>query len=631
MVSHPLVDGDGEPYYDWETINTHVQEALGQGVNWAPLGPLVRAPVAGLDNPPPLHDEDWLEIVDVDEWKAERHEFNGARPVIGRHSRPDPLKWPDDRDTILAAYPDDPACAVRILGGGGFLSDLVGPYPDNWEVLPFNSENPKEFLETIDFFVYFHHSRWVEAFGRVLIEAMASGALAILPPHFKPVLGDGAAYGEPEDVKDLVAHFYSDRQAYLRQTQAAREVLEERFSPTAHVARLKKLIGPPRSSSAVPVEKAQGKSRHALFVTSNGVGMGHLTRMLAIARRCPPGIQPVFVTMSQAMRVVEEQGFLAEYIPFHGYLKCDLVNWNHFLRHEINELISFYQAQVLIFDGNIAYGGLVSALNDNPSCLAVWCRRAMWRPGAAAEENIRRETAFHGVIEPGEIAAAYDAGLTTEYRERTRLLDPIRLLDDEEILDREEALAELGLDPNRPAVLLQLGSGNNYDYEQVRSLILERLEEEGEWQVVVAEWLISNDPLPLPEGVLRLKRYPIGRLLKAFDFVVSAAGYNGFHEILLAGIPAIFIPNENPIMDEQLTRAQYAERNGLGLCLRTREVYRVRPYLDRMLDPGFRAEIRTNTAKLNRCNGAVEAAKFIEELMQTVRADREPRGFWTLL
>ena len=180
-------------------------------------------------------------------------------------------------------------------------------------------------------------------------------------------------------------------------------------------------------------------------------------------------------------------------------------------------------------------------------------------------------------------------------------------------------------------MLLQLGSGNNYDYEQVRSLILERLEEEGEWQVVVAEWLISNDPLPLPEGVLRLKRYPIGRLLKAFDFVVSAAGYNGFHEILLAGIPAIFIPNENPIMDEQLTRAQYAERNGLGLCLRTREVYRVRPYLDRMLDPGFRAEIRTNTAKLNRCNGAVEAAKFIEELMQTVRADREPRGFWTLL
>ena len=630
VISHPLADGAGEPYYDWDTINAHVQESLGGGVLWAPLGPLVRAPIAGLENPPPLFEHDWLEVLDVDDWATDRDGFRAARPVLGRHSRPDPLKWPDDRETILAAYPDDPACQVRILGGGAFLAELVGPYPPNWEVLPFNAMDPRAFLAGIDFFVYFHNSRWVEAFGRVIIEAMASGALAVLPPHFRVLCGDAAQYGTPAEVQDIVARHYGDFDAYRRQTRLALDVLRERFSHAAHTERLQRLIGPPRApvaAAATPPAKTPVKPRRVLFLTSNGVGMGHLTRMLAIARRCPPSVQPVFVTMSQAMRVVEEHGYLAEYIPFHGYLKCDLVSWNHFLRHEINELISFYDASVLVFDGNVAYGGLVSALRDNPACLGVWCRRALWRPGAAAEDNIKRETAFHGVIEPGEIAAAYDAGLTTEYRERTRLVDPIRLLDVDEMLGCADARRELGLDPARPAALLQLGSGNNYDYAEVRRLLLARLRDE-DLQVVVAEWLISDEPVDLPDWVVRVSLYPISRYLNAFDFVVSAAGYNGYHELLAAGIPTIFLPNENPMMDEQLTRAQYAQRNGLGLCLRTREVYKVRPYVDRILDAEFRADVRSRCAALPRANGADEAALLVQELTHTLRADLGPRGFW---
>ena len=629
VTSHPLVDGAGEPYYDWDTINANAQESLGGDVLWAPLGPLVRAPVAGLENPPPLFENDWLEVLNADDWAVRRDGFCGPKPVIGRHSRPDPLKWPDDPETILAAYPDDPACGVRILGGGAFLADLVGPYPPNWEVQPFNAQDPREFLGGIDFFVYFHHSRWVEAFGRVIIEAMASGALAVLPPHFEALCGDAAIYGEPGDVKDFVARYYEDHDAFRRQTDRATEVLEQRFSPAAHGRRLRNLIGPPRVPAVARTEAPAPKPQRAVFLTSNGVGMGHLTRMLAIARRCAPGVQPVFVTMSQAMKVVEEHGFLAEYLPFHGYLKCDLVNWNHFLRHEINEIISFYDASVLVFDGNVAYGGLVSALNDNPACLGLWCRRAMWRPGAQAEDNIKRESAFHGVIEPGEIAAAYDAGLTTQYRDRTRLVDPIRLLDDDEILERDEARRELGLDGDRPATLLQLGSGNNFDYDEVRSLLLTHLRAAEDLQIVVAEWLISNETVPLPDGVARLRFYPIGRYLKAFDFVVSAAGYNGFHELLLSATPTIFLPNENPMMDEQLTRAQFAQRNGLGLCLRTREVYKVAPYVERMLDPGFRAEVRSRCAELTQANGAHESARFVEELTHTLRADLGPRGFWS--
>ena len=179
------MDGLGQPSYDWRAIHRHAQAVLGGEVLWAPIGPAVRAQFAQIDDAPPLLDQDWYGMIDPRPWRTPREGPRQARPVIGRHSRPDALKWPDDAATILAAYPDDPSCMVRVLGGGPFLRDLLGGYPPNWEVLAFNAMPPARFLATIDFFVYFHHSRWVEAFGHTIIEAMASGAVAILPPHFR--------------------------------------------------------------------------------------------------------------------------------------------------------------------------------------------------------------------------------------------------------------------------------------------------------------------------------------------------------------------------------------------------------------------------------------------------------------
>jgi glycosyl transferase family 28 len=638
VTSHPLIDGWGDAYYDWKTINQNAQESLGGNVTWAPLGPLVRQPFPTLEDAPPLHEFDWLEVLDIDAWAANRKGFCADRPVIGRHSRPDYLKWPDDRETTLAVYPEDPEFAVKVLGGGDYLIEHLGEIPANWQVLPFNGTDPKSFLGGIDFYVYFHHSRWVEAFGRVMLEGLASGALTILPKHFEPLFEEAAVYCEPAQAPELVREFYADRAAYETQVDTAYALIREKLSHEAHIRRLRDIIGKPAKTAKKP-SKSKPKSKpktepamaahRVLFLTSNGVGMGHLTRLLSVARRCRPEITPVFATMSQAFRVVQDFGYSCEYIPYHGYLNCDMTSWNHFLRLEINELISFHRPSVLVFDGNVAYGGLISAIRDNPACLSVWCRRALWRPGTRAEDNISRETAFDAIIEPGEIAAEYDVGLTTLYRSKTRTVDPVRLLDDEDLLSRRAARTELGLDQKATAVLVQLGAQNNFVYDDVRDAVFTHLGGRENVQVAAAEWLISTDTPDLPDDVIGVRTYPLGKYLKAFDFVVSAAGYNGYHELLMAGIPAIFVPNENPMMDEQLARAQFAEKNGLGLCLRTRDVYSTGAQLDRMLDADFRAAIAANCAKLEHANGASQIATSLEESVLSMRADREERNYWS--
>ena len=58
-----------------------------------------------------------------------------------------------------------------------------------------------------------------------------------------------------------------------------------------------------------------GDRARVLFTTSNGTGLGHLTRSMAIARRLGDELEPLFFTLSAAAPVVERMGFAVEYAP----------------------------------------------------------------------------------------------------------------------------------------------------------------------------------------------------------------------------------------------------------------------------------------------------------------------------
>src|SRR5699024_8829502 len=127
------------------------------------------------------------------------------------------------------------------------------------------AQQPREFLSGLDFFVYYHDPRWVEAFGRTILEALASGVVAVLPPHFEVLFGDAALYAEPRDVRMVVEQMRADRTAYDHQVQVAsvvsqwlpgrtpydhqvldaEKVSRTRYDHEAHIARVTELIGPP--------------------------------------------------------------------------------------------------------------------------------------------------------------------------------------------------------------------------------------------------------------------------------------------------------------------------------------------------------------------------------------------------
>jgi glycosyltransferase involved in cell wall biosynthesis len=413
VINQPPGDAeDPERYYRVAEIRERVERYFGPGVEWAPISAPVREQLRRAAPDAELARADWSEIIDVAQWWTDRTGPAGDVPVIGRHGRPDPVKWPVDPEQIRQAYPDTGDVRVRILGGGEIATARLGGLPANWEVLEFGAEPPADFLRSLDFFVYFHDPHLVEAFGRTILEAMAAGVPVIIGEHFRDTFGEAALYTGPSGVRELVHTLYADRARYRAVVQRAREFVERRYGNDAHVSRLRLRPARPRPVPLAPAPTPAPEPRILL------VG-DRPDRLLAVARRLPG--DPVLVTAAERLPATE---LLVEHLP--------PVMSPAFLRHRLRHLIELHHARTVVVDG-LPHDGILAATADHPAVAWLWLRAGMWRRGTGSRWR-GRSAAFHRVLEPGEFAAAGDEGWTAT--EPVGTVPPITFYDRAELLPR---------------------------------------------------------------------------------------------------------------------------------------------------------------------------------------------------
>jgi UDP:flavonoid glycosyltransferase YjiC (YdhE family) len=357
-----------------------------------------------------------------------------------------------------------------------------------------------------------------------------------------------------------------------------------------------------------------------LFVSSNGTGLGHLTRSMAIARRLGPQVESLFVTFSRAAPVVRDVGFPVEFIASHGSPATGSdFRWSRRLTGRLHAVIAEADPRVVVFDGILPYDPLLAAMRPVPA--TVWCRRGLWRPGASTAP-LTRSDLFTAVLEPGDFAAAADTGPTSARRDEVHEVPPVVFLDDAEVLPRAEAERELGLEPGRPTVLVQLGQGE--EVAAATDRCLRALAARDDVQVAAASSAIAG-LLDVPDGVAHLRStYPMSRYYAAFDGAVAAAGYNAFHELIRFGVPALFVPMPRDT-DDQAARARHAEKLGVGVAVDSPGDERLEARLNALVDPQRRESMRERLAELRPENGAAEAASWLENLATTATA-RGRRG-----
>ncbi|MEM8821924.1 MAG: hypothetical protein AAGE90_20775, partial [Pseudomonadota bacterium] len=141
-----------------------------------------------------------------------------------------------------------------------------------------------------------------------------------------------------------------------------------------------------KDATAIPSRRMPA----VVFCATNGVGLGHFTRLRAIARSlraAAPDIPIVFVVSTPLVHVTRLDGFTTYYVP----PKQDVVAatntafWESFLESTLRSVLRAHRARAFVFDGGFPTEPILAAMENAPDCRRIWVMRGL--PSAEVAET----------------------------------------------------------------------------------------------------------------------------------------------------------------------------------------------------------------------------------------------------
>lgn len=373
---------------------------------------------------------------------------------------------------------------------------------------------------------------------------------------------------------------------------------------------------------------AQAPMPHAapvvLVVVPNGIGLGHVTRMMAVAQhlRDARDARVVFWSFSRSVGILSRFGFEAVLRQTARHVGAEPDDWLAWETAEFAGALTALQPDLVVQDSSQIEPFVVAAMAraGTGSARLALIRRGMWQPHNLGADAFTSEDLADLVMEPGDLAAAADRGVTRGRQgrrdafARIAVSAPVTLTRPGDLLDARRARRALGLGRGRHC-LVSLGS----DALGAGNLFLRHLTDAAEAARVKLVWVRSPLAAPHPEieanpRILTRSIYPLAPCLAAFDGAVSATGYNSYHELMqLFDRPVLLAPRLEPALDDQGARADYAATQGWATT-----IPKGQPEHETLA--AFMAEIRSGRRVETRPewrDGAAEIAGALADLIGT--------------
>lgn len=358
------------------------------------------------------------------------------------------------------------------------------------------------------------------------------------------------------------------------------------------------------------------KRPRVLFVTSNGAGLGHLTRLNAVSKRL--SAEHLLYTMSSAYQRIGRPQGTTIYFPSYGDLGMSGRVWNGLLESHFDAVVHAFSPDAIVFDGTFVYRG-VTRVARRESIPLVWLQRGCWKESVDIRSRQRHDAdrVCDGVLIPRDYGVQEHVIVSSEFE--PTYVDPITMVDRSDLLEKKAARAELSLPQDKKLFLVQLGAGRINDIRHLNDFVARCVRQLGDdWAPVFVRNPLSSGGSR--GGELEVSAYPLGRYLRAFDAATVAAGYNSVQESVVAGVPTIFIPNLSTKTDDQSRRARGLSEKRLGLCAVSET--EIEQAILCLSNQQARDQIRLSCIDAQLQNGAIEAARILDSLV-AARKERE--------
>lgn len=317
------------------------------------------------------------------------------------------------------------------------------------------------------------------------------------------------------------------------------------------------------SRQSTPTAKiAKSNKPRVLFVTSNGAGLGHISRVSAIVTKLE-NLEAITLTLSSAYRSLNNINPNIHYFPSQNILALDNDTWGKLFSRQLSLYLEIVEPTVVVFDGTFVYEPLVENCQRYKIPI-IWLRRGCWREEVArgSAQMMNPQLYCDAVLVPGDYGDTQNEESHGNFEVLT--FPSVVMTGPEDQFESRAAQLELGLDLGPKYVLIQLGGGVISDASAMRRAAIDAVLAEGYSPVIVANPL-DQHPKEV-HGAQVVRAFPVAKYFSAFEFAVLAAGYNSVQESISLSLPAVFVPNQFTKTDDQVRRAETVAAMGMGLC-----------------------------------------------------------------
>jgi predicted glycosyltransferase len=313
------------------------------------------------------------------------------------------------------------------------------------------------------------------------------------------------------------------------------------------------------------------RSRRIVCYAINGSGLGHVTRLCAIARwirrllmlndaRVP---ELLFLSSSEAPELLAQHGFPVFKLPSKTAIRAaglDVAEYRRLAKHFVWSCLGTFNPELLLVDTfpSGSFDELLQVL-DGPfaKCLVMrrvkpeFARRPVFRAALSLYDKVllphTRDDAEYGELPSGAVFCG-----------------EVVQLDRAEAYSREALLQMLGVDARMRLIYVSAGGGGDPDSEAMLERIISSFAAREDCFLLVGAGPLYRGRRKQGERLCWWTQSGVARAFAACDLAICAAGYNTFHELLHLGVPSIFFAQEK-VADEQEQRVRAAVE--AGACL----------------------------------------------------------------